>query len=76
MKLEKIAQVTEKVEENVLTISEKEFQDIASTVMSDMLKKDKAVLKDPMMFMALVVSYGALLGKLQKTLFRQEETKE
>lgn len=76
MELKKVQKVTEKVEENVLTISEKEFQEVAKDVVHTILEKDKANGADPMLFMALSLSYALLVGSLHKRLFRQEETKE
>lgn len=76
MELKRVTQVTEKVEENVLTISEKEFKEVVNDVVSTMLKKDKASGADPMLYVALGLSYAALMGSLHKRLFRQEETKE
>lgn len=76
MELKKVTRVTEKVEENVLTISEKEFQEVAKDAIHVMLEKDKANGADPMIYMALALSYAQLAGSLHKRLFRQEETKE
>lgn len=76
MELKKVTRVTEKVEENVLTISENEFKEVAKDVVATMLEKDKANGADPMLFMALTLSYASLVGSLHKRLFRQEETKE
>ena len=76
MELKKVTQATEKVEENVLTISEKEFKEVATDVVETMLKKDRANGADPMIYLALTLSYAALMGSLHKRLFRQEEIKE
>lgn len=76
MELKKVTRVTEKVEENVLTISEKEFEEVAKDAIYVMLKKDKANGADPMIYMALALSYAQLVGSLHKRLFRQEEIKE
>ncbi len=76
MELKKIQKVTEKVEENVLTITE-EFMGIAKDVVNKVLLSDKKHVPDPMLMLLLTASYAQLAGELDKALFKQkEETKE
>ena len=74
MELKKVQKTTETIQENVLTISEKEFREIAKDVISTTLKEDRECVDSPLARLALTVSYAALVGSLHKRLFRQEET--
>lgn len=75
MELKKVQKVTEKTEENVLTISEKEFTDIVKDVAEKALLTDKKVTQDePMLMLLLAASYAQFAGALHKKLFKQEES--
>ena len=76
MELKKVQKVTETTQVKVLTISEKEFEEIATEVMKSTLQKDKEHVGDPMIHIALTISYGLLMAQLHNRLFKQEETKE
>lgn len=73
MELKKVQKVTETTQEKVLTISEKEFENIAAEVMKDTLQRDKESVNDPILHMALTISYGLLMAKLHNRLFKQED---
>ena len=76
MKVE--SKVTEKVtkEEKVLTISEREFDDVVNDVAKFMIERNIKNDIDPMIRLALTVEYGIFSSKLQSALFNKEETKD
>ena len=75
MELKKVQKVTEKVEENVLTISEEEFTDTVKDVVKKILLADNKVTEgDPMFMLLFTTSYTQFANELHKKLFKQEES--